>query len=192
MADNATPYELVAAESAVPATWVKDAISRADRFAYPIPYRLGPLGFEAYLRAKYNADDRMPDEPIYQIVLQTLTHFTQTPGSGFAAIWAGWTSAAFPTPEAPRVSIDEPMLLFTGPISLLSDAPHLAWFGERPIGSPDAPTFAWPADRAWCVTSNIDEELEFTVGCSLLAAESLTKRLPYAVRVIPYGPEGLR
>ena len=56
--------------------------------------------------------------------------YTTTPSQGYAAIWEGWVSGA-PAPQAPRVEIpNRTMLLFTGPVEALRDAPALAWYGS--------------------------------------------------------------
>jgi hypothetical protein len=78
------------------------------------------------------------------------------------------------------------MLLFTGPVDALSDAPALAWYGSLAGGGP-APHLVWPQDQAWCLACEVDEEIEFTVGCSEEAAQALARVLPGAVRRAHYG-----
>jgi hypothetical protein len=36
----------------------------------------------------------------------------------------------------------------------------------------------WPEDQAWCLARAVDEEIEFTVGCSLDASQALDRTLP--------------
>lgn len=79
------------------------------------------------------------------------------------------------------------MLLFAGPVSVLRDAPALAWFGS--VRGCQEPHLVWPEDRAWCVACEVDEEIEFTVGCSVEASEALTSALPGAVRRVQYGQD---
>jgi hypothetical protein len=57
------------------------------------------------------------------------------------------------------------MLLFTGPVEALRDAPALAWYGSA-AGVEQEPHLVWPQDQAWCLACEVDEEIEFTVGCS--------------------------
>lgn len=45
----------------------------------------------------------------------------------------------------------------------------------------------WPADRAWCLACEVDEEIEFSVGCSGDASQALAQALPAAVRTVRYG-----
>jgi len=78
------------------------------------------------------------------------------------------------------------MLLFTGPVEALSDAPALAWYGSL-AGGGTAPHLVWPQDQAWCLACEVDEEIEFTVGCSEEAAQALARALPGAVRRAHYG-----
>lgn len=78
------------------------------------------------------------------------------------------------------------MLLFTGPVGELRDAPALAWHGSAQ-GVEVAPHLVWPEDQAWCLACEVDEEIEFTVGCSVEASRALARALPGAVREVRYG-----
>ncbi|MGB7448003.1 MAG: hypothetical protein WA892_02630 [Ornithinimicrobium sp.] len=78
------------------------------------------------------------------------------------------------------------MLLFTGPVAELRDAPALAWFGSAQ-GTYQEPHLLWPEDQAWCLACEVDEEIEFTVGCSVEASHALARTLPGAVRQARYG-----
>jgi len=78
------------------------------------------------------------------------------------------------------------MLLFTGPVETLRDAPALAWYGSA-AGVAQEPHLVWPEDQAWCLACEVDEEIEFTVGCSGEASQALAGALPGAVRRVRYG-----
>jgi hypothetical protein len=77
------------------------------------------------------------------------------------------------------------MLLFTGPVGVFRDAPALAWYGSAQ--GYQEPHLVWPEDQAWCLACEVDEEIEFTVGCSLDASQALDRTLPGAVRRVHYG-----
>ena len=130
-----------------------------------------------------NASDEAPADAI-QVALATLASCTSTPATGYATIWEGWASGA---PQAPRVEIPHrAKLLFTGPVEALRDAPALAWYGSAAdIGQ--EPHLVWPEDHAWCVACDVDEEIEFTVGCSGDASQALARALPGGVRRVRYG-----
>jgi len=49
------------------------------------------------------------------------------------------------------------------------------------------PHLVWPEDQAWCLACEVDEEIEFTVGCSGEASQALAGALPGAVRRVHYG-----
>ena len=68
------------------------------------------------------------------------------------------------------------MLLFTGPVGVLRDAPALAWYGSAQ--GYQEPHLVWPEDQAWCLACEVDEEIEFTVGCSVDAAQALAEPCP--------------
>jgi hypothetical protein len=151
--------------------------------------RYGPPGFDVYVRIAFAHDavdvDQGGEEPALRAALATLATYTATPASGYAAIWEGWTGGD-PAPEAPRVDIPHrAMLLFSGPVDVLRDAPALAWYGSA--RGYQEPNLVWPEDQAWCLACEVDEEIEFTVGCSLDASQALARVLPGAVRRVRYG-----
>jgi hypothetical protein len=156
--------------------------------------RYGPPGFAVYVRialpqdSAADAGDSSGEAPVDTIraALAILAAYTTTPSQGYAAIWEGWVSGD-PVPQAPRVEIpNRTMLLFTGPVDALRDAPALAWYGSA-AGRYQEPHLVWPEDQAWCLADEVDEEIEFTVGCSGEAAQALARALPGAVRRVRYG-----
>jgi hypothetical protein len=151
--------------------------------------RYGPPGFAVYLRIPFEHDPQAADQAgellSLRRVLETLASHTATPNAAYAAIWEGWTGGD-PAPDAPRIPVpNRTMLLFTGPVVALRDAPALAWEIAEPTYA--EPHLVWPEDRAWCLACDIDEEIEFTVGCSDDAAQALVDALPVAVRRVQYG-----
>ena len=156
--------------------------------------RYGPPGFEVYVRIAFPEDsgagagNLSGEAPVDAVraALTTLCSYTATPSKGYAAIWEGWVSGA-PAPQAPRVEIpNRTMLLFAGPVEALRDAPALAWYGSA-AGVAQEPHLVWPEDQAWCLACEVDEEIEFTVGCSGEASQALARALPGAVRRVRYG-----
>jgi hypothetical protein len=156
--------------------------------------RYGPPGFDVYVRIAFPHDSET--DVVYpsgesavdavRAALATLASCTATPDRGYAAIWEGWTSGAS-TPQAPRVEIpNRAMLLFTGPVEALRDAPAVAWYGSAE-GVAQEPQLVWPEDQAWCLACEVDEEIEFTVGCSGDASQALARDLPGAVRRVHFG-----
>ena len=98
--------------------------------------RYGPPGFDVYVRIAFPHDSETDvvhpsGESAVDAVraaLATLASCTTTPDRGYAGIWEGWMSGPS-TPQAPRVEIpNRAMLLFTGPVEALRDAPALAWY----------------------------------------------------------------
>ena len=135
-----------------------------------------------------DAGDLPGEAPVDAVrtALAVLGSYTTTPAQEYAAIWEGWTNG-IPPPQAPRVEIpNRAMLLFTGPVEALRDAPALAWHGSA-AGRLQQPHLVWPEDQAWCMACEVDEEIEFTVGCSAEASQALASALPGAVRRVRYG-----
>jgi hypothetical protein len=149
--------------------------------------RYGPPGFDVYVRIALAQDgvDQPGEQPAFRVALATLASCTATPATGYAAIWEGWGPNS--NPQAPPVEIpNRAMLLFTGPVGVLRDAPALAWYGSAQ-GCYQEPHLVWPEDQAWCLACEVDEEIEFTVGCSVEASQALARALPGAVRRVHYG-----
>jgi hypothetical protein len=159
--------------------------------------RYGSPGFDVCVRIAFpqgfdaDADNLSGEAPVDTVraALATLGSYTTTSSNGYAAIWEGWVSGAS-APQAPRVEIPHRvMLLFTGPVEALRDAPALAWYGSA-AGVEQEPHLVWPQDQAWCLACEVDEEIEFTVGCSVEASQALVRALPGAVRRVRYGGTG--
>lgn len=171
-----------AAANAEPAQWLLESDA-----AWSDLVRYGPPGFEVYVRVALSQRAEGEGEaPAMRKALATLADHTSTPEAGYAAIWEGWTSHR-PAPSAPRVMIpNRAMLLFAGPVGELRDAPALAWYGSA-RGVYQEPHLVWPEDHAWCVACEVDEEIEFAVGCAGGAARALAEALPGAVRQVRFG-----
>jgi hypothetical protein len=176
--------ELRPAPNADPARW----LLRAEVDWWDL-VRYGPPGFDVYLRVPFrdDAEGVAPggEDPALRDALTALAKHTATPAVAYAAIWEGWTSRD-PAPEAPRVDVpNRSMLLFTGSVGVMRDAPSLAWYGSAQ--GYQEPHLVWPEDHAWCLACEVDEEIEFSVGCSDDAAHALAKALPGNMRRVRYG-----
>jgi hypothetical protein len=174
------------ASSADDARWLLDPVTDWRDLV-----RFGPPGYEFYLRIKYETSDPRghdhAEAPTMRRALSLLQEHTATSESAYAAIWAGWASELAPT--APRLPIPHrEMLLFTGPVSAMRDAPAIAW-GLDPGSVHVEPNLVWPQDRAWLLASEVDEDIEFTVGCSTRAANALRAALGDDARVATYGED---
>lgn len=160
--------------------------------------RYGPPGFEAYVRIDFEpgtggAEDAAGHDAVqdggagYDAVAQALAVLAAHTGSttGYAAVGEGWGGRG-PAPIAPVVDIpNRRMLLFAGMIDELRFAPAAAW--RESGGSFVPPHLAWPADRAWCLACEVDEDIAFSVGCTAAAARALADALRGRVRRVSYG-----
>jgi hypothetical protein len=174
--------EVLPAPTPDPARW----LLRSDVDWWDL-VRYGPPGFDVYVRVRLVDAGVAPDDDVDAVraALTTLASCTATPDVGYAAIWEGWGGS--PNPLAPLVAIpNRRMLLFTGPIATLRDAPSLAWYGSA-TAVLQQPHLVWPEDQAWCLACEVDEDIEFTVGCTEPASHALARALPAAVRRVSYG-----
>lgn len=178
--------EITAAATGEPADWLFDAAVKWSSLT-----RFGPPDLPAYVRIEFEPDGAPDTYDAVGSTLEVLAGHTTTPDVGYAAVWEGWgAELAGPAAQAPRVEVPErPMLLLTGPVLALRDAPSLGF--QATIGG-YPPHLAWPADQAWCLACEVDEEIAFTVGCTPGTARALAAALP-GVREVEYdAPEPLR
>ena len=174
------------AESTAPAEWL---LGRDDWWDL---IRFGPSRFECYVRIAFEANDgrtQMPaspedEEPALRQAITLLAEHTSTPDNAVVAIWEGWTQG--PEPRAPELAIpNRRMLLFTGPLALMRDAPALAWDHRGRVLQ--EPHLVWPDDRSWVLACEVDEEVEFTVACDSAAASALLDAFGSGARTVEYG-----
>lgn len=104
------------------------------------------------------------------------------------AVPAAVPEAAVPAgpPRAPKLVLpDRAYYLFHGALADVG-----TWSGARTgsfphIGLPD-PAFVWPADRAWCLTNDVDPHWA-GIGCSMSAVADLLAEP--SLDVVPADPE---
>jgi hypothetical protein len=146
----------------------------------------GPIDFAKYARLRFIPDPSFPgqhendvrpdpgapsDNEQLGVVLAELARYTGTPDDCYFCIWDGWPSFASDDPT-PKVSIpNRGYFLFRGTLTDFSDwdvqiATHL-----HDTGAP-TPAFVWPADHAWCVTSDVDPHFA-SIGASSAAIDRL-------------------
>ncbi|ROR90951.1 hypothetical protein [Nocardioides aurantiacus] len=181
------------AADATPADWLLDAARAGDG---PTVLRYGPPGFDTYLRLPIDPVGPIGLGPAANVnamatALHVLTGHTNTPDNAYVAMWEGYNLG--PEPDAPRVPLPNAlMFLYAGPVSAMRYAAQTIWADA--IGKPDTshdvePDLVWPADHAWCLACEVDEEIEFSIGCSNTAAEALEAALPDLVRRVAYGED---
>ncbi len=135
---------------------------------------LGPPGFAAYARLRFIPDpayagqsegdvdvaaDHLSDAAQIRAAVETLLRHTGTPDDGYLLVWEGWGHEVFPRRALLRPRLTLPgraYHLFRVPLpDLVSGAAEAAWEREGGSWMPE-PAFVWPADRAWCVTADVD------------------------------------
>jgi hypothetical protein len=147
--------------------------------------------FDVYLRiALWDGDDESPLAAV-RAALETLALCTTTADRGYAAIWEGWAATRPRLRRRGYASLIWERLPFTGAVGVLADAPALAWYGSVE-GAKQDPDLVWPEDQPRCLACEVDEEIEFNVGCAREAATALVEALPGIVRVVHYGERAPR
>lgn len=151
-------------------------------------YRLagrGPVGYPRYARVRFIPDPSFPGQKTSDVdfdqnalsekdqiavALEVLSRYTTTPDECYFCLWEGWGTTTINS--APNFAIPNRVYwLFRG---TLADYAH--WNSDDPArwpygDSPD-PAFIWPADRAWCITNDVDPHFA-TIGASADAIDRI-------------------
>lgn len=110
------------------------------------------------------------------VLTDVLARHTSAPDHCYFAVWDGWAGLESRFPDAPRFEIPErPMLLFEGPLEAVSTS-----YSEDV--DDNGPNLWWPADRAWCVATEIDFSWTYVGGTESLIRELLGERRLEIVR----------
>ena len=159
---------------------------------------LGPAGFAAYARLRFIPDpthpgqsegdvdvDPGPDAPSeneqVRAALAVLTTRTSTPGQCCFAVWDGWGLVPTDRTGARLQLPHRSYFLFDGAASDLGDGEQWNRVLRERQGRPGRlrawpdgpdPAFVWPADRAWCLTKDVDTHYA-AVGASSAAIRAL-------------------
>ena len=139
------------------------------RSATPFPQLVtfGPAGFEAYARLRFipdpsrpgqaEADAEVPGDHPSDIAqarraLHRLARFTSTPQECYFCVWEGYSDIPLPA-GVPLVDlVHRRYALLRGALTGID-----AWEDDLGGGQPVAPpAFVWPADRRWCLASDVD------------------------------------
>lgn len=160
-------------------------ILTADRHWWDL-VTLGPPGLPAYARLRFIPDpayegqsehegarqsgilsnsDALSDSDQLRIAVGALSRQGGSPTEGYLLIWDGWGEDLFPESvlQTPRVPILDGELspprgyyMLQLPLQdFVSGAVESSWHTSKGLPMP-TPGFIWPADRAWCITSDID------------------------------------
>jgi len=146
-----------AARKDVEVSWAQVAAANG-RQAHSSMEWVGITGSWAFLHGQVQPEvwDTEPDEGSLpaasaEVLATVLAGFTSTADDCFYAVWDGFGASALDDATAARVQMPQrPMLLATGP---LSQAARVSM--EAPPWD-QSPSLWWPADRAWCVATDVD------------------------------------
>ncbi|GEM32211.1 hypothetical protein NN3_32180 [Nocardia neocaledoniensis NBRC 108232] len=145
----------------------------------------GPAGYQRYARLRFAPDPRFPgqrlndvrfDQPELSekqqigIALETLARSTTTPETCYFAVWNGWSTITIDTAPTLRIPHRDYWLL-RGALADFADwnsGDSARW----PFGDCPDPAFIWPADRAWCVTDDVDPHFA-SIGAAAEAIDRL-------------------
>jgi hypothetical protein len=130
----------------------------------------GPLGYLRYARLLFIPDPDFPGQKTSDVdfeqhelsekdqvgvALEILSEYTTTPDECYFCLWNGWGTITIDS--APDLAIPgrRDYWLLRGALADYAD-----WNSTDPVRWPfgDCPdaAFIWPADRAWCVTNDVD------------------------------------
>jgi hypothetical protein len=97
-----------------------------------------------------------------------LVRHTTTPTDCFFAIWEGFGDLPTQLAEAPRLAMpNRNMVLFRGPVSSATASFDPDNYRYR------SPSLWWPADRSWCVGTDVDLRSSY-IGASTACVDEVT------------------
>jgi hypothetical protein len=146
---------------------------------------LGPAGYEAYARLRFIPDpsgpgqaeadadvpgNHPPDIAQARIALHQLSPFTDTAQDCYFCVWEGYSDVEIP-PGGPLVDLPHRRYaLLQGTLTGID-----SWEQALGVHGPGPPpAFAWPADRKWCFTSDVDPHWA-GIGAERAAIDTLVK-----------------
>ncbi|MFI7601853.1 hypothetical protein [Actinoplanes sp. NPDC049681] len=143
----------------------------------------GPATFDAYARLRFipdplapgqdEADVELPDVHPSDLArarraLRLLARFTSTPQECYFCVWEGYSDIPLP-PDVPLAEFPHRRCaVLRGAVADI-DAWEADVGGGRPVAPP---AFAWPADRRWCLTADVDPHWA-GIGAGRAAIEAL-------------------
>ena len=173
----------------------------------------GPSGYENYGRLRYIPDpvterqgyekvvleeSHLSDYDQVRVAIDALVPFTNTPDEAYLLMWTGsglhWANRVKDAPEVNAIAAGSGRDYYLFRVSLLDivNLPGLelwhAWItNEFSFNTP--PAFLWPADRAWCFTSDVDPYWA-GIGGSQAAIDALLADV--RIDVVPMIPDELQ
>lgn len=110
-------------------------------------------------------------------LLDLLAGSTAQPERCWFGLWDGWASLE-DLPPGPRVEVpDRSFALYSGPLE------GALTFCHPPVSQ--SPNLLWPADRAWCVASEVDFRSTYVGGSNRLIDQILSDEQLEAIPVRP-------
>ncbi|MBW4716759.1 hypothetical protein [Saccharothrix obliqua] len=167
-----------------------------SRTPWPRLITFGPTGFEAHARLRFipdpvrpgqaEADVDLPDDHLPDLVqarhaLRLLSRFTGTPEECYFCVWDGYSDVRLPAGAA-RVELPHRQYaLLRGALRDFD-----GWAEALGTAEPcPPPAFAWPADRSWCFTADVDPHWA-GIGASRAAVDALVREP--GLDVVPASP----
>ncbi|MBL0171751.1 MAG: hypothetical protein IPP90_13705 [Gemmatimonadaceae bacterium] len=107
-------------------------------------------------------------------LVSVLTKHTQTPASSILGIWDGYGGVLYPPDEIGMMDLPflRRLYLYQRPLSAVMRT--FQFHGSR---SYRAPNLWWPADRSWCVATEIDYAWTYVGGTDACIAEIAADRM---------------
>lgn len=145
----------------------------------------GPIGYQDYARVRFIPDPSLSGQQANDVsfeqrelkeneqvgvALNILSRYTSTSDDCYFCMWAGWSSITIDSP--PNFVIpNRDYWLLRGTLVDYAD-----WNSDDPArwsyGNAPDPAFIWPADRAWCVTNDVDPHFA-TIGAERAAIKEI-------------------
>ncbi|WNM24587.1 hypothetical protein [Demequina capsici] len=192
MADDGMKRTFHFSDSLMDVAWIASAAA-----SFEVLVMRGPDSFEAYSRVLMLEDPRSSTDSeadaayasrqrsileVERDVVDVLANFSASRDCYALVADNGVSRVAASVVSACAVDLaGRRYLLAEGPIDRVGH-----WFGDLCLDEADHPSFLWPTDRAWCITS--DREVRY-VGVACSSAASLALGATSHLAVVAWPPE---
>jgi hypothetical protein len=143
-------------------------LAQFDPLARPRGDTTGPPPY-----AQRPDEGRLP-HPTLAALCETLAAHTTTPGACFVGVWegCGWLEPA--RYRTLRLRLPERAhLVFSGPLEAVHE---VGWTDLSGSFVREAPSVAWPADRAWFFSTDVDQDSTYVGGSRRLLEALIADR----------------
>ena len=149
------PFRMGGLDPAAPGTWQELAARHGRDIRDPMAVE--GFALDGVPDAQARIGTLSPEQ--IDVCVEHLRSATETPEQCYFALWTGFGGSAVPHDLQPQLRLpNREYHLFSGPLEAARTSYHAVWWVFQ------SANLWWPADRAWCVASEIDHAWSYVGG----------------------------